>query len=122
MISTELTRTFGLEHPIVSAPMAHWSGGLLAGAVSAGGGLGMIGVGSSTPDEGVAEQANLARPHGPFGMGLLLWALESRPGLLDAVLEARPSAVSGHAGDPKPYVGRIKEAEAKVFCQVNSGK
>ena len=44
MLSTELTRTFGLKHPIVSAPMANWSGGVLAGAVSAGGGLGMIGV------------------------------------------------------------------------------
>ena len=50
MLSTELTRTFGLKHPIVSAPMANWSGGVLAGAVSAGGGLGMIGVGSATPE------------------------------------------------------------------------
>jgi nitronate monooxygenase len=67
MLSTELTRTFGLKHPIVSAPMANWSGGELAGAVSAGGGLGMIGVGSATPEAWIAEQANLARPHGPFG-------------------------------------------------------
>ncbi len=122
MLSTELTRTFGLKHPIVSAPMANWSGGALAGAVSAGGGLGMIGVGSATPEGWIAEQANLARPHGPFGMGLLIWALERRPELLDAVLGAQPSAVSVHAGDPTPYVARIKEAEAKVFCQVNNGK
>ena len=44
MLSTELTRTFDLRHPVVSAPMANWAGGALAGAVSAGGGLGMIGV------------------------------------------------------------------------------
>jgi NAD(P)H-dependent flavin oxidoreductase YrpB (nitropropane dioxygenase family) len=25
MLSTELTKTFGLKHPIVSAPMANWS-------------------------------------------------------------------------------------------------
>ena len=121
MLSTELTRTFGLKHPIVSAPMANWSGGMLAGAVSAGGGLGMIGVGSATPEAWIAEQANLARPHGPFGIGLLIWALESRPELLDAALGPQPSAVSVHAGDPTPYVARIKEAGAKVFCQVNNG-
>src|ERR687897_359727 len=121
MLSTELTRTFGLKHPIVSAPMANWSGGVLAGAVSAGGGLGMIGVGSATPEAWIAEQANLARPHGPFGIGLLIWALESRPELLDAALGPQPSAVSVHAGDPTPYVARIKEAGAKVFCQVNNG-
>jgi hypothetical protein len=84
MLSTELTRTFGLKHPIVWAPMANWSGGVLAGAVSAGGGLGMIGVGSATPEAWIAEQANLARPHGTFGIGLLIWALECRPELLDA--------------------------------------
>ncbi len=121
MLSTELTRTFGLKHPIVSAPMANWAGGELAGAVSASGGLGMIGVGSSTPEGWIAEQADLARPHGPFGIGLLIWALETRPELLDAALDARPSAVSVHAGDPTPYVARLKEAGAKVFCQVNSG-
>lgn len=121
MISTELTRTFGLRHPIVSAPMANWAGGRLAGAVSAGGGLGMIGVGSSTSEGWIAEQANLARPHGPFGIGLLIWVLETRPELLDAALDAQPSAVSVHAGDPAPYIARIKEAGAKVFCQVNNG-
>lgn len=121
MLSTELTRTFGLKHPIVSAPMANWSGGVLAGAVSAGGGLGMIGVGSATPEAWIAEQANLAGHHGPFGIGLLIWALESRPELLDAALGAQPSAVSVHGGDPTPYVARIKEAGAKVFCQVNNG-
>src|SRR5918911_3784488 len=121
MLSTELTRTFGLKHPIVSAPMANWSGGVLAGAVSAGGGLGMIGVGSATPEDWIAEQANLARSHGPFGIGLLIWTLESRPELLDAALGAQPSAVSVHAGDPTPYVARIKEVGAKVFCQVNNG-
>jgi nitronate monooxygenase len=121
MLSTELTQTFDLKHPIVSAPMANWSGGALAGAVSAGGGLGMLGVGSSTPEAWVAEQANLARPHGAFGIGLLIWAIESRPALLDAVLDAQPSAVSVHAGDPTPYVARIKGAGAKVFCQVNNG-
>src|SRR3712207_1595365 len=121
MLSTGLTRTFGLRHPIVSAPMANWSGGVLAGAASAGGGLGMIGVGSSTPEAWIAEQADLARPPGSFGIGMLIWALEARPELLDSARGALPSAVSVHAGDPTPYVARIKETGAKIFCQVNNG-
>jgi hypothetical protein len=37
MLSTELTRTFGLKHPIVSAPMANWSGGVPVGHLGWGG-------------------------------------------------------------------------------------
>ena len=121
MLSTEQARTFSLKHPIVSAPMANWSGGVLAGAVSAGGGLGMIGVGSATPETWIAEQANLARRRGPFGIGPLIWALESRHELLDTALGAQPSAISVYAGDPTTYVARIKETDAKGFCQVNNG-
>ncbi len=121
MLSTDLTRAFGLKHPIISAPMANWAGAELAGAVSAGGGLGMIGVGGSTPVDWISEQASLARLHGPFGIGLLVWDLEARPELLDAALDARPHAISVHAGDPRPYTARIKETSVKVICQVNSG-
>ncbi len=45
MISTELTRRLGLRHPVVLAPMGGESGGELSGAVSAAGGLGLIGAG-----------------------------------------------------------------------------
>src|SRR3712207_3426842 len=73
-------------------------------------------------DIGVTGVQTCALPiYGPFGIGLLIWAIESRPALLDAVLDAQPSAVSVHAGDPTPYVNRIKGAGAKVFCQVNNG-
>lgn len=118
MISTELTRMLGLRYPIVSAPMAGVSGGWLAGAVSEAGGLGMIGVGSNTPTGWISEQAELASPKGAFGFGLMCWALERRPDLLDAVLAAQPSAVSLSFGDPAPYVERVRDAGATVFCQV----
>jgi nitronate monooxygenase len=121
MLSTELTAMLGLRHPIVSAPMANWSGGALAGAVSAAGAFGMIGVGSATPTGWIAEQADLARPHGPFGVGLMVWALADRPELLDAALAAEPAAVSLSFGDPAPYVPHVREAGARVFCQVQDG-
>ena len=57
VIKTPLTRWFDLDVPVFGAPMAGVAGGELARAVSLGGGLGMIGVGSDTPVEWLAEQA-----------------------------------------------------------------
>ena len=45
MIATPLTEMFGLQHPIVLAPMGGVSGGALAAAVSNAGGLGLVGGG-----------------------------------------------------------------------------
>ena len=114
MISTVLTQSWGLRYPLVQAPMAGAAGGRLAGAVSAAGALGMIGISGTTPTDWIAEQAALARPHGPLGFGLMVWALERRPELLDAVLAERPFAVSLTFGDPAPYVGRVQAAGALV--------
>lgn len=122
MKATDLTRLLGVRHPIVSAPMAGWSGGELAGAVSAAGALGMIGVGSATPIDWISGQAEIARHHGPFGVGLMSWALEGRPELLDAVLAERPAAVSLSFGDPAPYVERVREAGAVVISQVQDAE
>lgn len=122
MIGTDLTRLLGIRHPIVSAPMAGWSGGGLAGAVSAAGAFGMIGVGSSTPTDWIPEQAKLARQSGPFGVGLMSWVLEKRPELLDAVLAEGPAAVSLSFGDPAPYVERVREAGAVVMSQVQDAE
>ena len=44
-IAAEFCATFGLETPVVNAPMANIAGGALASAVSSGGGLGLIGGG-----------------------------------------------------------------------------
>lgn len=122
MISTDLTRLLGIRHPIVSAPMAGWSGGELAGAVSAAGAFGMIGVGGKTPVGWISDQARLAREHGPFGVGLMSWVLEDRPELLDAVLAEGPAAVSLSFGDPAPFVERARGAGAVVMSQVQDAE
>ena len=118
MLTTELTRAWGLRHPLVQAPMAGVAGGALAGAVSATGALGMIGIGSETPTDWIAAQAAVARPHGPFGLGLMTWAVARRPELLDAVLAQRPFAVALSFGDPAPYIERVRAAGARLLCQV----
>ncbi|WP_415822893.1 nitronate monooxygenase, partial [Mycobacterium senriense] len=44
-LTTRLTELFGIEQPVVLAPMALASGGRLAAAVTKAGGLGLIGGG-----------------------------------------------------------------------------
>ncbi|MYH38063.1 MAG: nitronate monooxygenase, partial [Rhodospirillaceae bacterium] len=48
-LSTAITRLLGIDHPVLLAPMGGVSGGALAGAVSAAGGLGLIGAGYADP-------------------------------------------------------------------------
>ena len=49
-LATRLTERFGIEHPILSAPMALAAGGALAAAVTRAGGLGLIGGGYGDGD------------------------------------------------------------------------
>src|SRR5204863_620774 len=60
----------------------------------------------------------LAKGRGRFGVGLMCWALEGRPELLDAVLETGPNLVALSFGDPAPWVERVRAAGARVVSQV----
>ena len=102
--------------------MAGWSGGDLVGAVSEAGGLGMIGVGSVTPTDWIHDQANIARERGPFGIGLMGWALEDRPELLEAALAEEPIAVSISFSDPAPYAEQVREAGTLLMSQVQDAE
>ncbi|MGH8801814.1 MAG: NAD(P)H-dependent flavin oxidoreductase, partial [Casimicrobiaceae bacterium] len=119
MISTALTRMFGIRHPIVLAPMGAVSGGALAAAVSNAGGLGLVGGGYGDP---VWLRAELARVRNetqhPWGVGLITWAIE--PAVLDLALSFRPAAFMLSFGDPRPWVPAIKAAGCRVICQVQS--
>ena len=57
---TWLGERFGLTVPVVAAPMAGVSTGRLAAAVSAAGGLGMLGVGPTSTPDWVREQCAVA--------------------------------------------------------------
>lgn len=116
--ATALTRRLGIDFPIVSAPMAFAAGGKLASAVSAAGGLGLIGGGYGDADW-LAEQFRAA---GNFrvGCGFITWSLREKPRLLDQVLAHRPRAIFLSFGDPKPFVDPIKRAGSLVMCQVQT--
>jgi nitronate monooxygenase len=121
VIKTPLTRWFDLSTPIIGAPMAGVAGGELAAAVSRGGGLGMIGISGAATTEFLTSQCAIpADADLPFGVGLMIWVLETRPELFEATVAAAPSLVSVSFGDPAPYVGPLHDAGIAVAAQVNT--
>ncbi|GEL17383.1 NAD(P)H-dependent flavin oxidoreductase [Pseudonocardia asaccharolytica] len=113
---TALTDRLALRHPIVLAPMGGVAGGALAAAVSAGGGLGQIGI-------GYGDHAWLTREFdraggARVGCGFITWMLAERPQLLDAALERGAAAITLAFGDPGPFAARIRGAGVPLICQV----
>jgi len=123
MLQTRFTEMFGLTYPVMSAPMAHHSGGRLAAAVSDAGGLGSFG-GVHTrkgPDWLRGEAAIVrAKTDRPFGIGFITPFLPFTKELFEAALDEKPSVVALSFSDPGPWVGQIRSAGAKVMCQVQN--
>src|SRR5436305_1020612 len=118
---TWLSERFGLDVPVVCAPMAGAAAGELAAAVCRGGGLGMIGVGGAATPEWISDQCKIAGSAGrPFGVGLLAWLLADHPGQLDAVLAARPALVSVSYGPYPRYLPALREAGVTVATQAGT--
>ena len=119
-LATPWTRRMGLSAPILNAPMGGVAGGMLASAVSAAGGLGMIGVGSSGSVSLLKREAEHPRKAGlPFGIGLLDWAMTREPALLDAALSAEPMLISVSFGDDWAWIGRVRDAGIATATQVS---
>ncbi|MDJ1159412.1 nitronate monooxygenase [Chelatococcus sp. SYSU_G07232] len=117
-LKTRLTERLGLAHPVVSAPMAGAGGGALAAAVSAAGGLGLIGGGYG--DAEWLEREFAAAGNQRVGCGFITWSMARAPALLDLALAHRPAALMLSFGDPRPFAGRIREARAMLVCQVQT--
>src|SRR6266705_587401 len=122
MLHTYLTTSWGLRYPIIGAPMAYVGRGRLARAVTQAGGLGMLGIGSSESVEFLMQEVAIARgsDSGRFGIGMHSWAIEKRPDLLDAAIEARPFLISISFGSPAPYVERLHQHGILLATQVNT--
>ena len=114
---TSLTGLFGIEHPIVLAPMGGASGGALAAAVSNGGGLGLVGGGRAHQDWLDRQLAIVTRQTDrPWGVGFLSWAVG--PAIVEHALEYRPHAVMLSFGDPRPLAEPVKRAGVPLIIQV----
>src|SRR2546421_9060337 len=122
MLHTYLTTTWHLRYPIIGASMAYVGRGRLARAVSQAGGLGMIGIGSTESVEFLTREAAIARgiDQGRFGIGMHTSAIERRPDLLDAAIEADPFLISLSFGSVTPYVERLHRHGILLATQVNT--
>jgi len=123
VLRTRFTEVFGVEHPVMSAPMAMHSGGTLAAAVSAAGGVGSFGgIHVSQPPGWVAEQAALVRSRTdrPFAIGFITPFLDFTEPYFEAALAARPAAIAFSFADPGDWAARARAAGCRVVCQVQS--
>ena len=116
-LRTPLTTMLGIEHPIVLAPMGGVAGGVLAAAVSEGGGLGMVGSGG--PDW-LERECALARAgtDKPWGIGLLAWAVDDA--VLGWAVDQRPAAIMLSFGDPTPFAATVRDAGIPLMIQVTT--
>lgn len=117
-LTTRLTQYFGIEHPILLAPMALVSGGRLAAAVTAAGGLGLIGGGYGDPTW-LREQIGHAGG-ARVGYGFITWKLARQPEALDAALAQRPPTVMLSFGDLQPFAERIRASGVPLTAQVQN--
>lgn len=105
--------------PIVNAPMGGVAGGRLAAAVTAAGGLGMVGMGSVATRE--ALQTQLRHVSGRFGIGLVDWVMRGEAGLLQDALAARPALLSVSFSTDWSWVAEAHDAGIPTVTQVYDG-
>ncbi len=111
--AAEFCARFGLETPILQAPMAGLKQDMLAASVMRAGGMGALGALMLTPDE-IGLWADAARPHGAFQINL--WTPE-QAAVRDEAREARMAAFLGDWGPPPPPDAadvRLVDFEAQV--------
>lgn len=124
-MKTSVTELFKIEYPIVSGGMVWCSGWRLASAVSAAGGLGLIGAGSMHPEtlaEHIAKtRAALAGTERPFGVNVPLFYPEIER-VIQLLIDERVPIVFTSGGNPALYTARLKEAGATVAHVVASAR
>ncbi|MGW6427435.1 NAD(P)H-dependent flavin oxidoreductase [Nocardia sp. NPDC055053] len=117
MLATPWSRSIDLRVPVVNAPMGGAAGGRLAAAVTAAGGLGMIGMGSA--GSVAALERELAAAGGTAsGIGLVDWVRQRETGLLEAAIAAKPRILSISFGTDFSWVPVVQAAGILAVTQV----
>jgi len=112
-----MTAMFGLDYPIVLAPMGSVAGGSLAAAVSNAGALGLVGGAYGEPNWLRTELSKVrSGTRRPWGVGLITW--HATPEAVELALSYEPHAFMLSFGDPRPFAPTIKEAGCTLICQV----
>lgn len=121
-INNQITKLFGIKHPIIQAGMVWVSGWKLASAVSNNGGLGLIGAGSMKPDL-LREHIQKCRAatDKPFGVNVPLLRGDAAE-LIKVIIEENIKIVFSSAGHPGKYIDELKKNNITVVHVVPSLK
>jgi nitronate monooxygenase/enoyl-[acyl-carrier protein] reductase II len=127
VLSTPLSEALGIEIPIFNVGFGAAAPAILAAAVSASGGCGVIGSGS-LPASAVRSEIRQVRrlTARPFGVNVIIAGLadpDSAPAVerrIDLCLEQQVPLLVLFWGDPAPFVERTHAAGTRLFIQVGS--
>ena len=119
-MKTRITELLGIEYPIIQGGMAWVAESHLAAAVSAAGGLGLIG-GANAPAEVIRNYIRevKAATDKPFGVNVMLMSPYADE-VAKVVVEEGVKVVTTGAGNPEKYMEMWKAAGIKVIPVVAS--
>ena len=115
MKNNRICELLGIKYPIFQGAMAWISNGELAGAVSRDGGLGIIAGGGMEPNllrENIRKAKQITT--NPIGVNLMLL----RPDVaeqVDVCIEEGVKVITTGAGNPGPFVEKLKNAGVKII-------
>ena len=119
-MKTRVNELLGITYPIIQGGMAWVAEHHLAGAVSAAGGLGLIGA-ASAPAEWVRSEIRKVREmtDRPFGVNIMLMSPYAAE-VAQVVAEEKVPVVTTGAGNPEPFMPMWKKAGVKVIPVIAS--
>jgi NAD(P)H-dependent flavin oxidoreductase YrpB (nitropropane dioxygenase family) len=121
MLTTPLCDLLEIRHPIIQGPMGPWSSVDLAAAVSAAGGLGLVGT-TMRSVEALREDVSLLREltGAPFAIDLTVPPVDEA--LLTAALDLRPKAVALAPDHFPSLAARARAAGVVVLHHATSAR
>ena len=119
-MKTDVTELLGIEYPIIQGGMAWVAEYHLAAAVSAAGGLGLIGA-ASAPADWVRQQVREVKKltDKPFGVNIMLMSPYADE-IAQVIVEEKVPVVTTGAGNPEKYMKMWKEAGVKIIPVIAS--
>lgn len=120
MEKNRVCKLLGIKYPIFQGAMAWIANGNLAGHVSKDGGLGII-AGGGMPVDILRQEIKKVKSitSNPFAVNLMLM-MEDVEKQIDVCIEEGVPVVTTGAGNPGPYMEKLKQAGIKVIPVVAS--
>ncbi|WP_026690052.1 NAD(P)H-dependent flavin oxidoreductase [Alteribacter aurantiacus] len=119
-----MNRLVGMLHinyPIIQGGMGNISHALLTAAVSEAGGLGTFGAGTFSPEHIEDEIKKIkALTNRPFAVNIPIRVQPNVDAVIETVLRHNVPVVSLSAGNPKPFIQKLKEKGITIMVVVAS--